>query len=409
MAHPAPPSPKRRPTRNDTPGRYFQVGQCPHKKQEDCDFAHVYSDPLLSLPPPKQCRYYLQGNCTNGIWCQYLHGEANYQNINSLSGRASSVNPNTLQMSAESSRRLCTSPATSTPTWCTPHRPHGNILSNSFHRRICSSTTQSYLPTGCPDSIDFSSPSSSPTSSLSDDAVLFSTEDVPGQPYSYFSADSQAVCAPYLGAAYDDSIQPYPQQLSLSVIFTPKTPPSAGFYSSAGFSPNPQSPWSPIERDRQRLAHYRTKPCRYIQAGTVCPNGDACTLCMNLRLRRPPESTKLQHELPPKPLSSKEENRKEYFPISWRVIGGGVRVSGAKGTLPRIICRNIKFDLSLQLGPQDDGVSDLSPPPAPSHTVVFPSTNFDADADNSLTPTQPPVRQRATSIRLFSAESPGGL
>jgi hypothetical protein len=126
-------------------------------------------------------------------------------------------------------------------------------------------------PTAAPDSIDFSSPSSSPTSSLSDDAVLFSTEDVPGQPYSYFSADSQAVCAPYLGAAYDDSIQPYPQQLSLSVvpaaygmaplyeIFTPKTPPSAGFYSSAGFSPNPQSPWSPIERDRQRLAHYRSE------------------------------------------------------------------------------------------------------------------------------------------------------
>jgi hypothetical protein len=174
----------------------------------------------------------------------------------------------------------------------------------------------------------------------------------------------------------------------------------------------------------------------------------------------PPESTKLQHELPPKPLSSKEENtRKEYFPISWRVIGGGVRVSGAKGALPRIHLPKYQVRPFVTAGSSDDGVSDLSddssegraapqmleieiPSSAPSHTVVFPSTNSDADADNSLTPTHPPVRQRATSIpsvpitlhvdhlhvcfmffllpvsmtliiffltQLFSAESPGGL
>jgi hypothetical protein len=39
-------------------------------------------------------------------------------------------------------------------------------------------------------------------------------------------------------------------------IFSPKTPPFTGFYSSAGFSPNPQSP---IERDRQQLVHYRSE------------------------------------------------------------------------------------------------------------------------------------------------------
>jgi len=36
---------------------------------------------------------------------------------------------------------------------------------------------------------------------------------------------------------------------------------------------------------------------------------------------------KLQHELPTKPLSIQEENKKKgFFPISWRVIGGGVMI-----------------------------------------------------------------------------------
>jgi hypothetical protein len=166
-------------------------------------------------------------------------------------------------------------PAVYVPSHCNTNLVHGVPISWRYpvefilpphlqlHNPIVS-------PAAFPDSIGFSSLPSSPTSSLSDDAVVFSTKDVPGQHY-YFTPDYQAVSAPYLGAAYDDSIQPYPQQLSLSVvpaaygmaplyeIFTPKTPPSAGFYSSAGFSPNPQSPWSPIERDRQRLAHYRSE------------------------------------------------------------------------------------------------------------------------------------------------------
>ena len=47
----------------------------PHAAQEDCDFAHIYSDQPVMLPPPMQCMYYLQGICTNGNLCQYGHGE----------------------------------------------------------------------------------------------------------------------------------------------------------------------------------------------------------------------------------------------------------------------------------------------------------------------------------------------
>jgi hypothetical protein len=130
----------------------------------------------------------------------------------------------------------------------------------------------------------------------------------------------------------------------------------------------------------------------------------------------PPDSAKLQHELPQKLLSSEKDNtHKEYFPLPWRVVGGGVRVSGAKGTLPRIHLPKYQVRPFVTAGASNDGMSDLSenlsegraapqvleneiPSSAPSHTLVFPSTNYNADADNSLTPTQPPVRQRATSI-----------
>jgi hypothetical protein len=38
---------------------------------------------------------------------------------------------------------------------------------------------------------------------------------------------------------------------------------------------------------------------------------------------------KLQHGLPQKPISIQEENKKKgFYPISWRVIGGGVMIGG---------------------------------------------------------------------------------
>ncbi|KAJ7625288.1 hypothetical protein DFH06DRAFT_1481330 [Mycena polygramma] len=448
MTYPALSSPKKPPhkKRHTKPCRYFQVGNCPHKSQDDCDFAHVFGDPPVSLPPPKQCRYYLQGNCTNGIWCQYLHGEASvgsddhsllkdFQNINSLSGRPFGL-------------------ATDAPQTRVGTNPYAMYVHSHFNGMPVAQTPwyplefvpppHSLPPNSIPPAslMDSSTPSASPTSSVSDDGVLPSTDDVPGQHCSYFGADTQGGGVSYLSPSYDDPFLPYSSRPPLSVvpatygmapiydIFSPKTPPSAGFY-SPGFPSHPQSPRSPIDRDRQRLMNYRTKPCRYFKPGTVCPNGDACTFIhadpdQIYELPSPsPEHVKLQHELPTKPLSAKEENtRKGYFPISWRVIGGGVLLSGAKG------------------GGSDDEDSDLSgdsfdgredpvsrvldieiPSSAPPRTVDFPSSECNTDADDCTlsTPTALPVRQRASSIpstpisthldhlRLFSAESPGGL
>lgn len=42
-------------------------------------------------------------------------------------------------------------------------------------------------------------------------------------------------------------------------------------------------------------------------------------------------SSQLPHDLPTKPLSTIEEKKKQgFYPISWRVIGGGVMMSGRR-------------------------------------------------------------------------------
>jgi hypothetical protein len=58
---------------------------------------------------------------------------------------------------------------------------------------------------------------------------------------------------------------------------------------------------------------------------------------------------KIVPSLPPKPLSALEETRKKgFYPISWRVIGGGVMMGGKSSYL----CLNLRVlpkDLSMPL------------------------------------------------------------
>ncbi|KAF7372172.1 hypothetical protein MVEN_00076300 [Mycena venus] len=56
---------KRQCMRHTKPCRYFQTGCCPHAMQEDCDFAHVFSD-SASMPTTKQRGCHAQGTSTNG-------------------------------------------------------------------------------------------------------------------------------------------------------------------------------------------------------------------------------------------------------------------------------------------------------------------------------------------------------
>ena len=80
------------------------------------------------------------------------------------------------------------------------------------------------------------------------------------------------------------------------------------------------------------------KPCRFFPTERGCPKGSLCTLWVlrkrlvfSLFICFPFQSIhdEVKHQIPSpvKESNVKEENcRKNYFPVPWRVIGGGVRV-----------------------------------------------------------------------------------
>ncbi|KAJ7274245.1 hypothetical protein C8J57DRAFT_1315027 [Mycena rebaudengoi] len=348
--------------RHTKPCRYFQTGRCP-QSAEDCDFAHVFSDKPAFLNS-RPCRYYLAGNCGN-TWCQYAHVSALDAPPDRDKGMQSPPSPN-----------IQYGPVTYIPSNQLYVTPPWSPFMDAFHmadpRFFHDSTV------------------SSPTSSVSDDTLLIPVDDP------YF-ADPQAPL-------------PYPALAPMYDILVPKHPPP-------GLPP--RSPRT--SATRQKLASYKTKPCRYHKPGSVCPNGASCTFIhVDADIDDQDSPTQLQHELPSRPVSSKEENtRKGYFPISWRVIGGGVLVGGSKADPDDEESDFSEDSLAEFTNGRSDPVSkilEISIPAQPSSHVAFPST-----ADETVTPTGQPARQRATSIpsapntshidvfRLFSAESPGVL
>ncbi|KAI0795206.1 hypothetical protein BC629DRAFT_1505973 [Irpex lacteus] len=117
-------------------------------------------------------------------------------------------------------------------------------------------------------------------------------------------------------------------------------------------------------RDRQRKSrggrtcHYRTKPCRFYQDTGRCAKGDRCNFVHDIRPLYTTTETETessvgaldsgseadtagseQHEWQSqseeRPRDSGKGERGNYYPITWRVIGGGVMMSG-----PREICQD---------------------------------------------------------------------
>ncbi|KAJ7643892.1 hypothetical protein FB45DRAFT_283274 [Roridomyces roridus] len=424
--------------RHTKPCRYFQTGSCPHTEQEDCDFAHVISDGPPP-PAPKQCRYYLQGSCTNGIWCQYRHGEAAPEEV-SLLQESPSLNGRTADSYGGFAPASPTLYIPSSPGIYPPWSPY----TDGFHSPLDFNPPSHLLPqldcfspTLSPNSLEPETPASSPT--MSDNEVF---EDAASHHNNYF-----ALQQPGYISYNDDNGYPPPPMSPMSPIpgFAPAVrmqlsvvpPPSYGVAlydifspKSAGFPSSVFSPHSQIKG--QRAANYRTKPCKYFKPGSVCPSGDECTF---IHVAPTEDPNAAAHGLPTKPVTQKEENmRKGFFPISWRVIGGGVRLSGSSTSSGGKEFSDVSdFDSDYM----DDPVQETSwaedPPPAaplsaPAVAVAFPSsdipdTETSQDGASESSGATAKERRRASSIpsalmagghvdilRLFSAaESPGGL
>ncbi|KAJ7820583.1 hypothetical protein B0H14DRAFT_2833561 [Mycena olivaceomarginata] len=127
-------------------------------------------------------------------------------------------------------------------------------------------------------------------------------------------------------------------------MYTPSVPTAPGLYSTVDVPPYDQFPRTPVNRHR-----FRTKPCKFFKPGSTCAKGDSCSLIHADADKDNNCESKLQH---PKPWSNKTEKmRKGYFPVSWRVIGGGVRLSSGTGAPSQSHFRNARVVADGQAGP----------------------------------------------------------
>lgn len=119
----------------------------------------------------------------------------------------------------------------------------------------------------------------------------------------------------------------------------------------------------PEPRMRKPFA-YRTKPCRHFVATGKCPRGDKCTFIHDSGSAKSTEkiydtSTSIHaKELEPK---ANDCRSKDFHPITWRVIGGGVMMSGERTVCDAFVsgrCRDgddCKFAHETELEMDPDG------------------------------------------------------
>ncbi|KZT12211.1 uncharacterized protein LAESUDRAFT_170913 [Laetiporus sulphureus 93-53] len=140
--------------------------------------------------------------------------------------------------------------------------------------------------------------------------------------------------------------------------FTSSTPNSASAFTqdrselAGGRSPSSSSSNSRAQGQAHSYRSlYRTKPCKFYAANGSCVKGDRCnfihesrvtTICNNaegsLSVDDDAENNEISQRsaLPVKPPSPLEEcHKKNFYPVMWRVIGGGVMMGGQ-----RKVCRD---------------------------------------------------------------------
>ncbi|KAH9480599.1 hypothetical protein JR316_0007199 [Psilocybe cubensis] len=372
--------------RHTKPCKFFQYNKCPHTA-DVCDFAHVIVNPVISFPIDTNsayCRYYYAGHCANGTLCRFRHGlEAPAVPFDPAAGTpdwsSSSIDATILKSPpvtatyasfAHSWPYSSMSPTISPP----PVSPLGNS-SFSFSARSR-------------DSIDTVSTAIS-SSSLGSDEIV--TDDPQYQEH-HHSHQSQVRVA-------DDS----------PVIHVPPFLPMPYINSAGGLTPThgydftynampdnikantPFKSRSSKSSLKNKSLKYKTKPCKFFPTERGCPNGNACTFIHDEpspRVPTPPAT---------KSASAKEDGevRKNFVPIPWRVIGGGVRVG---------IQRNEDED-----DPESDSDDAYYPPEPPLSKKPAPikSDTTYRPRSNSI-PSTPSITQVKVD-HLFSAESPGGL
>lgn len=362
------------------------MNRCPHPA-DVCDFAHVIMSPITPTSTDSFasiCRYYYSGTCMNGALCKFQHGtEVPHTKPIDLVAPAECVVdwPMPSEPAYPDSPPLYGSYLPYGQGW--PTSPYA--LNGSFPRPADSIL---FAPPRSRDSIDTTSTS---TSSLDSDDLVVVTHDPKYEEHSH-SHQSQVCVAddapvihvpPLHPLLYANTTGTHTPNSSYDYIYMP----GLGMRHSG---PSKSRTGGSKSSLKQKALKYKTKPCKFFNTEKGCPSGSACTFLHDETVSGA-QALAAQRLAATRLTAAKEEVRKNFVPIPWRVIGGGVLVGKKK-------------DDSL-----DEKSSD-SDHPYSSHILPSkpaPLKIITRQRSNSIPPT-PSVAQVKIE-HLFSAESPGVL
>jgi len=360
MSRKAPP-PKKRHTK---PCKFFQVDRCPHPA-DVCNFAHVIASP--SDRSSSIYRYYPAGYYAEDSLGNYRYGPKvplkpldtfadNLRQMDTMNCKKGYLNRDATPIPGVASIR----------SWPPSAFPPKTATKSSLFTSL----------TPSPELIATSSTSSDL------DEVAIVTEDPQyhehlhsHQSQVYVEEDSPAIHVPPFSPFY---------QLPFNGPHTPPYGYECSYMYGKPLDPlKPRS--SPRSSTKQKNIKYKTKPCRFYPTERGCPKGSSCTFIH--------DESRHQTLSPVKELDPKEDSRKNYFPVPWRVIGGGVRVG---------------------INTED---SDPYSTVTGSHLVDSPSKNNNGAPSaqvlsrkrSNSNPLTPSPHSQQFKVHLFSAESPGVL
>lgn len=441
--------------RHTKPCKYFQRGNCTLPPSV-CNFAHTMITP--PAPPSRGvavCRYYTTGSCHSGAYCPYKHlDDVSSPHHPSVQIANQDHHGDWQPFSSPTDSKLYDfanpyPPHTHRPEWAydtrgkdTPTLPppgyqpnqmlppyYGHPSKHGVHSNYTSSDSSGspivpFSPQGScgprwplylsqprvvsrshSDDTTISSSYSNSSADLNVEAIVAVTEGlkIDGHPHDH---RMQTVMVEPPNQQYT-SLFPAPPYGTPISLHEGRFQPSArhgpnGYKSHRSVSGSTPGGSRATSRNSTR-AHikYKTKPCKFWMADGTCTAGATCTFRhdepMPMSITPFEVSTTAEMRAPQPQQPSSNEN---YFPISWRVIGGGVIIGSNKA--PSATSESSILDA------QGESL-DVSDPPPEKATRPPPPLKGPVKRRRSnsipLTPSTPQIVVGS----LFSAESPGVL
>ncbi|KAG0703762.1 hypothetical protein DFH29DRAFT_416817 [Suillus ampliporus] len=369
------------------------------------------------------CRYYAAGNCRRGSACRFMHPQ--HQGNVQQGVTAPFFSPRLPQTYAYLAIRVSLRSRNMSRR---EHHMRGGIKTSAYSHGYITYPMYTIAPYAAPQGFDasrdildnFSDFSSSNDSAPSDQSLntafeaMAIKESVSSEPYpSAFSQSLPSLQYPNnTGTRYDDVASP-------------------GYY--RGYIPTSSNTRASTGRQAEamkRLTLHKTKPCNFFSARKTCSQGDKCRFIHDVEKCKRAKKADNQHRgtapshLPPKPRSLLEAFKaRDYYPVTWRVIGGGVMMGGyrlpckafAAGHCPDGADCKLAHETELEtstngvvhLKTQSSAVSQAGPPPAnPSVDSSAESNRRNVSTDCSPSAPNPSIAVSSEHRRTRSMSMP---